>query len=152
MAQIDNQLSEDLKLAMKAGEKDKTETLRTLRAQIKDARIKKGADLETEDEEQVLMTAAKRRKESILMFKNGKREDLVAREQFQLELIQKYLPEQISEEEIEQIVSETISSLNVSGISDLGRVMGALMPKVKGKADGKIVQQKVREALSKHSQ
>jgi len=149
MAQIDTQLSEDLKVSMKAGEKDKTETLRTLRAQIKDARIKKGDDLDTDEEEQVLMTAAKRRKESISMFKEGNRDDLVAKEQFQLELIQTYLPEQMSEEEVENIVNETVSSLNVSGMSDLGRVMGALMPKVKGKADGKIVQQKVRDALSK---
>ena len=149
MAQIDTQLSEDLKMTMKAGEKDKTETLRTLRAQIKDARIKKGDDLETAEEEQVLMTAAKRRKESIEMFKEGNREDLVAKEQFQLDLIQTYLPEQMSEEEVEKIVNETVSSLNVSGMSELGRVMGALMPKVKGKADGKIVQQKVRDALSK---
>lgn len=149
MAQIDSRLSEDIITAMKAGEKDKTETFRTLRAQIKDAKIKKGDDLETVEEEQVLMTAAKRRKESISMFKEGNREDLVAKEQFQLDLIQNYLPEQISEEEVEKIVNDTVSSLSVSGMSDLGRVMGALMPKVKGKADGKIVQQKVREALSK---
>jgi len=149
MAQIDSRLSEDIITAMKAGEKDKTETFRTPRAQIKDARIKKGDDLETVEEEQVLMTAAKRRKESISMFKEGNREDLVAKEQFQLDLIQNYLPEQISEEEVEIIVNDTVSSLGVSGMSDLGRVMGALMPKVKGKADGKIVQQKVREALSK---
>jgi uncharacterized protein YqeY len=148
MAQIDQQLYEDLKLAMKAGEKDKTETLRTLRAQIKDARIKKGDDLEAEEEEQVLLTAAKRRKESIQMFKDGNRDDLVKREQYQLEIIQKYLPEQISDEDLLQLINETVSSLNVTGISDLGRVMGALMPKVKGKADGKIVQQKVREVLS----
>ena len=149
MAQIDNRLSEDIITAMKAGEKDKTETFRTLRAQIKDARIKKGDDLDEAEEEQVLMTAAKRRKESISMFKEGNREDLVAKEQFQLDLIQNYLPEQISEDEIEIIVNDTISSLSISGMSDLGRVMGALMPKVKGKADGKIVQQKVREAISK---
>lgn len=149
MAQIDNRLSEDIITAMKAGEKDKTETFRTLRAQIKDAKIKKGDDLEVSEEEQVLMTAAKRRKESISMFKEGNREDLVVKEQFQLDLIQNYLPDQISEDEIDIIVNDTISSLNISGMADLGRVMGALMPKVKGKADGKIVQQKVREAISK---
>lgn len=148
MAQIDDRLSSDVITSMKAGEKSKTETLRTLRAQIKDAKIKKGEDLDMAEEEQVLLTAAKRRKESIEMFKQGNRSDLVKNEEFQLELIQKYLPEQISEEEVERIVHDTISSLNVSGMSDLGRIMGALMPKVKGKADGKIVQQKVREALS----
>ncbi|MCK5032680.1 MAG: GatB/YqeY domain-containing protein [Calditrichia bacterium] len=149
MAQIDDRLYEEIKSTMKAGEKEKTETFRTLRAQIKDARIKKGDDLEEIEEQQVLMTAAKRRKESIEMFKNGNRDDLVAKEKFQLDLIQKYLPEQISEEEIEKIVNETISTINVSSMSDMGRVMGVLMPKVKGKADGKIVQQKVKEALSK---
>ena len=149
MAQIDDRLYEEIKSTMKAGEKEKTETFRTLRAQIKDARIKKGDDLEEIEEQQVLMTAAKRRKESIEMFKNGNRDDLVAKEKFQLDLIQKYLPEQISEEEIEKIVNETISTINVSSMSDMGRVMGALMPKIKGKADGKIVQQKVKEALSK---
>lgn len=148
MAQIDDRLSSDVITSMKAGEKSKTETLRTLRAQIKDAKIKKGEDLDMAEEEQVLLTAAKRRKESIEMFKQGNRSDLVKNEEFQLELIQKYLPEQISEEEVERIVHDTISSLNVSGMSDLGRIMGALMPKVKGKADGKIVQQKVREELS----
>ena len=149
MAQIDDRLYEEIKSTMKAGEKEKTETFRTLRAQIKDARIKKGDNLEEIEEQQVLMTAAKRRKESIEMFKNGNRDDLVAKEKFQLDLIQKYLPEQISEEEIEKIVNETISTINVSSMSDMGRVMGVLMPKVKGKADGKIVQQKVKEALSK---
>ena len=148
MAQIDDQLTADIISSMKAGEKEKTQTLRTLRAQIKDAKIKKGDVLDSTEEEQVLMTAVKRRKESIEMFKKGNRDDLVANEKFQLELIQNYLPEQISEEEITKIVEDTISSLDVSGMSDLGRVMGALMPKVKGKADGKIVQQKVREALS----
>jgi uncharacterized protein YqeY len=134
---------------MKAGEKEKIETLRTLRAQIKDARIKKGEDLDNIEEEQVLISAAKKRKESIEMFEKGSRDDLVAKEKFQLDLIQEYLPKQISEEEIEKIVRETINSINVSSLSDLGRVMAVLMPKVKGKADGNIVQQKVREVLSK---
>ena len=151
MAHIDQQLTDDLKVAMKAGEKDKVETLRTLRAQIKDAKIKKNDDLDTAEEEQVLLTAAKRRKESMAMFKEGNRDDLVAKEQFQLELIQKYLPEQLSDKELLKIIEETISSQNITGMSDLGRVMGALMPKVKGKADGKVVQQKVRDTLLKLS-
>ncbi len=148
MAIIDNRLQDDLKPAMKAGEKGKIETLRTLRAQLKDARIKKRDDLDDSEEEQVLTTASKRRKESIEIFKKGKRDDLVEKEQLQLKLIEQYLPEQLSEEEITQIVADTISALGVNDIKDLGRVMGVLMPKVKGKTDGKIVQQKVREALS----
>lgn len=147
MASIDQRLQDDLKLAMKAGEKKKIETLRTLRAQIKDARIKKRDELDDAEEEQVITTAAKRRKESIDLFRKGNRNDLVEKEEFQLELIKQYLPEQLSDKEISKIVTDTISSLGVTDIKDLGRVMGALMPKVKGKADGKFVQQKVRESL-----
>lgn len=148
MAQIDFQLTEDIKTAMRAGEKVKIETLRTLRAKIKDEKIKRGEELEKEDEIQVLMSAAKRSKESIEMFKKGNRDDLISKEEIQLDIIQNYLPKQISEDELDKIIKETILSLNVSGMSDIGKVMGSLMPKVKGKTDGKIVQQKVREALS----
>jgi uncharacterized protein YqeY len=151
MAALDERLLEDIKQAMKNSEKQITETLRTLRAQLKDERIKKGSDLELSEEEQVLTSAAKKRKEAIELFKQGGRDDLVKIEKFQLELIQKYLPEQLTEEDIDKLVSETVSNLEVSNINDLGRVMGALMPMVKGKADGKLVQQKVREALSKLS-
>ncbi len=148
MANIDTRLLDDVKLSMKAGEKSKTETLRTLRAQLKDARIKKGEELDESEEIQILTTAAKRRKESIELFRKGNREDLVEKEQFQLKLIEQYLPEQLTGEEISKIVAKTISSLGVNDIKDLGRVMGAMMPQVKGKADGKLVQSKVREALS----
>ena len=151
MAVLDEKLLEDIKQAMKNGEKEVTETLRTLRAQLKDEKIKKGAELDLSEEEQVLTSAAKKRKEAIELFKQGGRDDLVKTEKFQLELIEKYLPEQLTEEDIENIVSETVSNLEVSNINDLGRVMGAVMPKEKGKADGKLVQQKVREALSKLS-
>lgn len=148
MANIDDRLQEDIKLSMKAGDKSKTETFRSLRAQFKDAKIKKGEELDESEEIQILTTAAKRRKESIEQFRKGNREDLVEKEQFQLKLIEKYLPEQFTEEELSDIISETISSLGVNDIKDMGRVMGTLMPKVKGKADGKLVQLKVRELLS----
>ncbi len=148
MANIDTRLLDDVKLSMKSGEKSKTETLRTLRAQLKDAKIKKGEELDESEEIQILTTAAKRRKESIELFRKGNREDLVEKEQFRLKLIEQYLPEQLTGEEISKIVEKTISSLGVNDIKDLGRVMGAMMPQVKGKADGKLVQSKVREALS----
>lgn len=145
---LEERLLEDLKLAMKAGRKEEISTLRMLRAQIKNARISKGEDLSDQEVALVLQKAVKVRKEAMEMFSKGNRADLVAKEQKEYDIIAKYLPEQLSEEQIEKLIRETISSLEVSSEKDIGRVMGALMPKVKGKADGKIIQQKVRLALT----
>ena len=145
---LEELLFEDLKLAMKARRKEEISTLRLLRAQIKDARISKGEDLDEQEVTSVLQKAAKIRKEAIEMFLQGNREDLVAKEQKEYEIIAKYLPEQLSEEQIDNLIQEIISSLDVTSEKDFGRVMGAIMPKVKGKADGKIIQQKVKLALT----
>jgi uncharacterized protein YqeY len=122
-----------------------------IRAQIKDARISKGDKLSDEDIALVLQKAAKIRKEAIEMYTKGNREDLAAKEEAEYKIIAKYLPQQLSEDQIENIIHETIYSLEVSGEKDIGRVMGAIMPKIKGKADGKSVQQKVRIALAQIS-
>jgi len=147
---LEDRLFEDLKLALKAGKKEEVSTLRMIRAQIKDTRIArgKGTELNDEDITQVLQKAAKNRKEAIEMYEKGNRDDLVAKEQAEYEIIVRYMPEQLSEQEIEKIIQETISSLHVSSEKDIGRVMGAIMPKVKGKADGKLVQHKVKVALA----
>ena len=146
---IDERITLDLTEAMKAGRKHQVETLRMLRAQIKDAKIDKQKDFSEVDVERVLLKAVKSRKESIKMYKEGNREDLVAKESIEVELITKYIPQQLSIEEIDHIIQETINSLNITSEKDLGRIMGSLMPKVTGRADGKLVQQKVRDALSK---
>jgi uncharacterized protein YqeY len=148
---IENRLMEDLKLAMKAGRKEEVTTLRMIRAQIKNAQIEKGEDLSEEDVAQVLNKAAKVRIEAIEMYQKGNRDDLVAKEHAEYEIIAKYMPEQLNDDEIEKIIQETIMSLQASSEKDIGRVMGAIMPKVKGKADGRIIQQKVRVALTKLS-
>jgi len=142
---IEKQLMEDMKLAMKAGKKLELETIRILRAQIKTASIDKKDDLTDSEMAQVLQKEAKKRKEAIALYKQGNREDLVNKESAELEIISNYMPEQLSDEELESIINETISTLQVTGEKDMGRVMGAIMPKVKGKADGKIVQQKVKD-------
>jgi uncharacterized protein YqeY len=146
---VENQLLEDMKLAMKSGNKVELDTIRLLRAQIKSASIDKKDDLDEAELAQVLQKEAKKRKEAIEMYQQGNREDLVEKEKSELSIISKYLPEQLSESDLDQIVSETIQSLQVSSEKDMGRVMGAIMPKVKGKADGKLVQQKVKEHLAK---
>lgn len=145
MKSIEEQLLHDMKLAMKAGNKLELETIRILRAQIKTASIDKKDDLTESELAQVLQKEGKRRKEAIEMYQKGGREDLVKKESAELEIISKYLPEQLSDEELSNIIKETISTLQVSDEKDMGRVMGAVMPKVKGKADGKIVQQKVKD-------
>jgi uncharacterized protein YqeY len=145
---LQERLLYDMKIAMKAGNKAAVETLRLLRAQLKDARISKKADLEESEVEQVLSTAAKRRKESIKLFKEGQRDDLVQKEQNELEIILGYLPEQLSKDALNTLIQQKIKELNVSSDKDIGLVMKTIMAEVKGKADGKLVQQMVRELLT----
>jgi uncharacterized protein YqeY len=142
---IEKQLFEDMKVAIKGGRKVELDTIRMVRSQLKSAAIDKKDDLSEEEVVQVLHKEAKKRKEAIEMYQKGNREDLVEKETAELDIISTYLPEQLSSEELNQIIKETCDSLQVSSDKDLGRVMGAIMPKVKGKADGKSVQQKVKE-------
>ena len=145
---IEERLLNDMKLAMKAGNKLELETIRLLRAQIKKTAIDKKDDLTDSEVTQVLQKEAKRRKEAIEMYQSGGREDLVNKESAELEIISKYLPAQLSEEELANIIKETMAGMDISGEKDMGRVMGAVMPKVKGKADGKLVQQIVKNAFA----
>ncbi len=151
---LEEQIQTDLKTAMKSGEKDTVTTLRSLLAQIKDERIKLRTKREmTEDDViKVVLSAVKKRKEAIELYKQGNREDLVKKEQDELTILQKYLPEQLSEEEITEIIDKIIAEVNASSIKDLGRVMGAAMGQLKGKADGKLVQNLVRQRLTQISQ
>jgi uncharacterized protein YqeY len=146
---VEKQLMEDMKLAMKSGNKTELDTIRILRAQIKSASIDKKDNLDEAELAQVLQKEAKKRKEAIEMFKQGNREDLVKKEESELAVISKYLPEQLSDKNLDEIISESIISLKVESEKDMGRIMGAIMPKVKGKADGKVVKQKVKEQLAK---
>ena len=146
---VENQLLEDMKLAMKSGNKVELDTIRMLRAQIKSASIDKKDDLDEAELAQVLQKEAKKRKEAIDLYQKGNREDLVKKEEAELSIISKYLPEQLSEKDLDDIIKSAVESLQVSSEKDMGRVMGAIMPKVKGKTDGKLVQQKVKEYLAK---
>ena len=148
---VEKQLLEDMKLAMKSGKKIELDTIRMVRAQIKSASIDKKDDLDEAEVAKVLQKEAKKRKEAIEMYQKGNREDLVKKEESELYIISKYLPEQLSEKDIEDIISAAVKSLQVTSEKDMGRVMGAVMPKVQGKADGKLVVQKVKEYLAKLS-
>ncbi|MCH7753939.1 GatB/YqeY domain-containing protein [candidate division KSB1 bacterium] len=146
--EIQNRLSEDLKTAMKAKEKIKVETIRMVRAQLKDFQIAKGDELNEEDEISVLINAAKKRKEALELYEKSDRQDLIEQEKQELEIISAYLPAQLSKEEVEKVVLKVIEEVGASSPQDLGKVMGATMKVLKGKADGRMLQEIVREKLS----
>ena len=147
---LEQQIQADMKKAMKEGQKETVLSLRTLLAKIKDERIKLRTKRElTEDDVlAVLLTAMKRHKESVEMYKKGSRTDLVQQEETEIAILEKYLPKQLAEEEVAAIVKEVIHEVGAESIKDLGRVMGPVMRRLKGQADGKQVQNLVRRFLS----
>ncbi len=147
---LKDKISDDMKAAMKSSDKMRLETLRTLRAVLMEKEIEKrgsGNPVSAEDEIAVLMTAAKKRKESIEQFEKGGRLDLVGQEQKELVIIQEYLPKQMSPEEIVQVIDEQAIQSGAMGASDFGKLMPLVMKQLKGKADGKLVQDLVRKRL-----
>lgn len=144
---IQSRLMEDLKSAMKSGDKHKVGTLRLLLSQMKNRKIKKGSELTEDDELSVLINASKQRKEAIALYEKGNRQDLRDKEMRELEIISSYLPKQLSDKELTTIVDDVIKKIGAASIKDLGKVMSAVMKEVKGKADGKKVQAMVRTKL-----
>lgn len=144
---LKERLTSDAKAAMKSGDKLRLSAIRMLLSEIKNAEIAKKGDLTSEELLELATRDAKKHKESIEEFSKGGRQDLVDKETYELAVIQEYLPEQMSDEDVRKIVSETIEEVGASSPSDLGKVMGKLMPKVKGKADGKMINKLVREML-----
>ena len=146
MALLDT-LSTDLKVAMKARDKAGVRTIRLLISEMKNAAIAKGAALTAEDELQLLATQAKRRSESIEAYGKGGREDLVTSEREELEVIQGYLPEPLTADQVRELVAEAIAATGASGMRDMGKVMGRVMPQVKGRFPGKEVRPIVQGLL-----
>ena len=147
---LKERISEDLKAAMKSGDKLRLETLRTVRAALMEKEIERrgaGQPMVSEDETGVLVTAVKRRRESIEMFQKGGRGDLVDQESRELGIIQEYLPKQMNEEEVLKVIEEVIGQTGAAGAADFGKVMPLVMKQVKGKADGKAVQELVKKRL-----
>ena len=143
-----NQLQEELKIAMKSGDRSRMIGLRNIIGKIKAAQIDKGEPLTKEDALKILKSAAKQLRESVEQYKKGGRDDLAEKELFELSLLDKYLPKQLTEDKIRKIVKETIQASGTESMQDMGRVMGILMNELAESADGKLVQQIVREELS----
>ena len=142
-------ISEDLKSAMKSGDRIRLETLRTLRAVLLEKEIEKrgGPAMTAEDEVATLNSAAKKRRESIDLFTKGGRPELAHQEELELAIIQEYLPRQLTAEEVAGFVREAVVQTGASGPADFARVMPLVMKQVRGKADGKVVQDLVKKAL-----
>ncbi|HEX6983046.1 MAG TPA: GatB/YqeY domain-containing protein [Balneolaceae bacterium] len=149
---IKDQIMADLKQAMKNKDRDRLRVLRSLKAKLLEREISERqegeATLSDEQSVEVLMKAAKQRKESIEQFEEGGRDDLAENEKKELEIINSYLPEMLSEDEIREIAQEKIDTLGAENMSDMGRVMGAMMQELKGKADGSLISKVVKEKLS----
>lgn len=145
---LKEKIAEDLKKSMLAQNAFRTETLRSIRAEILKM-DKSGMDREMNEEEelQLLNKQSKMRKESIEMFEAAGRTDLVERETKQLEIINEYLPKQLSREEAEAIIDNVINESGAASAKDIGKVMGPVMKELKGKFDGKIIQEIVKSRL-----
>lgn len=143
-----NTLNQDIKTAMKAKDKGTLDVLRLLKASVQNEEISKGEALSTEEEIAVLAREMKQRRDSVAEFKAANREDLIANVEAGMTVVEKYLPAQLSEEEVREIVAEVIEQTGASSSKEFGKVMGALMPKVKGKADGNLVNGIVKELLN----
>ena len=145
---IIQQLEGDLKAAMVAKENDKRDTLRLVLSDMKNKKIELGRELEEEEAVAVLAKAKKSRQDSLTQYNEAGRDDLAAIESAEIAVIAGYLPEEMSEDELREIVTAVIAEVGASSPKDMGALMGALMPKVKGRADGKAVQRIVMEQLS----
>jgi len=141
---------DDLKSAMKAGETEKRDVLRMLDSMIKNTEIeKKKREVGLTDEEiiEVVGRAVKQRKDSIAQYESGGRPELAEKEKKEIEILMAYMPEQMGEDEVRQIVKEVISETGAAGAASVGKVMGPAMAKLKGKADGTLVKKIVEEEL-----
>lgn len=148
---LEEQLRLDMADAMRAGDKEKRDTLRLLLAAVKQAEVDGQQTLDDAGVQAVLTKQAKQRRESIAEYERAGRVDLAENEKAELVIIESYLPQMMSRAEITEIATRTINDLGASGPTDTGRVMGRLMPQVKGKADGRLVSEVVRELLQSNA-
>lgn len=149
---LNDQLTEDLKLAMKAKDAVRLRTIRSLRAALKEKEIAERRDGEAHlSEEQVLAVVqkqAKQRRDAIAQFEPAGRDDLAAKEQEELEIIEAYLPKQLGDEEIRRVVQEIVAATGASSMREMGKVMSATMEQLRGRADGRRISEIARELLS----
>ena len=143
-----DQLQKAMQMALKSSENDRVRTLRTLIAKLKDKSIEKGDELSDEEEIKIIQTASKQRKEAAEMFTKGNRTELAESELNELSIIKEYLPEELSEANLIEIIDKIINETGAESMQDMGKVMSKVMQIASGKSDGNIVQQIVKKRLS----
>jgi len=146
---LQQRLDNDLRGAIKSSDKLKTSALRMLKAAVKYKQTEKNTELSEEEIISVVSTLSKQRRESIALFLKGGREDLADKEKQELSILQSYLPDQLTPEELDRFIIEAIAESSAEGVKDIGKVMRLVMSRVKGTADGKTVNQRVKELLEK---
>lgn len=144
---LKEQLLADLKASMKAKDTVKKSTVTMIRAAILQLEKDNKVELGDAEIQEIIAKQMKQRRDALDEFKKAERDDLIAQTEAEMRVIEAYLPKQLTQEEIEAIVDETIKETGAESAKDMGKIMGALMPKVKGLADGKLVNQIVREKL-----
>jgi len=141
-------IEEELKSAMRARERERSDALRLTLASLRSAEKEVQRPLKEDEELHVLQRERKRRVEEAEAFRSGNREEQAAKEERELAIIQEFMPEPIDEEELERIIDDAIAETGATSLRDLGRVMADVMPQVAGRADGSVVSQLVREKLA----
>lgn len=147
--ELKTRLGEDLKAALRSGDKLRVSVLRLLSAVIKNREVDKRGPLTDAEVLQAIVASCKQRQEAIEQYGQGGRQDLVDKERAELTILQSYLPRPLASHELQSMVLEAIREAQATSLKEMGKVMGILMPRVTGRADGKMVNTLVREALSK---
>ncbi len=142
-------LAEDLKAALKSGDRLRTSVLRLLCALIKNREIEKRGELDNTEIIQAVIVSCKLRKEAIEQYTKGGRDDLAAKEEAELKILESYLPPPLSPEELRTKIEDALVAAQASSLKDMGKVMALLMPEISGRADGKVASQMVKDALSR---
>jgi uncharacterized protein YqeY len=145
---LEERLNEEMKQAMRSADKLRLSTIRMIRSGIKNKEIEQRKKLDDEAIFKVIQGMVRKSEEAIEQFKAGGRMDLVEKEQKEVETMKSFLPQPLSREEILKIIDQTIEETQASSLKDIGKVMKSVMPKLEGKADGKLINQMVKEKLS----
>ena len=145
---LEERLVEEMKQAMKSNDKLRLSTIRMIRSSMKNKEIELRKKLEDEDIVKVIQVMVRKGEESVEQFQAGKRVDLVEKETKEIEILKSFLPQPLSQEEILKIIDQSIQETQAASLKDIGKVMKSVMPKIGGKADGKLINQLVKERLS----
>ena len=140
-------ITDEMYLSMKSGDKEKANTLRTLISKLKDQQIKLRKDISDEESIKIIKTLVKQRKESAEIYSKAGREELAQKENFEISILNNYLPKLMSEEDVLSLIKKIVNETNAKGLSDIGKVMPLVMQRGKGKVDGKIANRILRSIL-----